>query len=199
MSRYTLRAIELTDYASHEMLLVTASFDPKASADIRQRAIDYLARKHGMDLANTKSLRYDPTFTRKDGMNTKGDIQIGPSAFKQDKAWLANVVFHESVHSDQFHYYDQNGMDFSKHSVNDEPVRVMIALDEFEGFYWTWRNAKPLGLSDAQTAELHREVQFWKIEIDDEETVGHAVRARFDAARLALIARLAKKKPAGVR
>lgn len=190
MAQYHLRPIELHEYGRHEMLIATASFDTAASIDVRQRTIEFLARKHGMNLANTKSLRYDPTFTRRDGVNTLGDIRIGPSAFRQDRAWLANVVFHESIHSDQFAFYDRQGMVFSNYKPDDEPVRVMIALDEFEGFYWSWRNAAPLGLSDGQTAELFRELQLWKIEIDHPKTVEFALRGQFDQARLALIAQL---------
>lgn len=137
MADYQLRPIGLHEYGRHEMLIATAAFDAAASLDVRQRTIEFLARAHGMKLDATKSLRYDPAFTRRDGENVKGDIRIGPTAFRQDLPWLACVVFHETVHSDQFVFYDQNGMVFANHPPKAEPVRVLIALDEFEGFFWT--------------------------------------------------------------
>src|SRR5689334_12325323 len=98
MAKYQLRPLGLHEFGHHEMLVATASFEPAAPLDVRQRTIEYVTRLHGMSLTSTKSLRYDPAFTRRDGENVKGDIRIGPTAFKQDLSWLANVVFHETVH-----------------------------------------------------------------------------------------------------
>lgn len=196
MGKYELRPIGLAAYARHEMLMVIASFDAKAQTHQRQRTIEYLARQHGMDLATTKSLTYDPTFTRRDGVNTKGDIRIGPTAFRQDSCWLANVIFHEIVHSDQFYFYEQHGLNLGHHQADSEPMRVLVALDEFEGFYRSLQNSRVFALDARQIAELEREVQLWQIEIDDAETLSFIRNDQFDAARKALIKRLPKKKAA---
>jgi hypothetical protein len=143
-----------------------------------------------MNTATTKSLRYDAAFTRRDGTNKKGAIRIGPKAFSQNSSWLAAVTFHEIVHSDQFDFYEKQGVDFSTLNERDEPVRVMIALDEYEGFFWPWRNRGVLGLSDEQIASFARDIRLFQIEIDDEPTVAKARSAKFNEARLALIQRL---------
>lgn len=192
MSHYHLRPIGVRGFASHEMLLVIHSIDAKAQPHVRQRVIEYLARQHGMNLTTTKSLRYDPTFTKREGINVKGDIRIGPLAFKQDRSWLANVIFHEVIHSDQFHFYRQHGVVFGHREASSEPERVMVALDEFEGFYWPWRNSRALGLDQTRKASLEREVTLWQIEIDDPQIVALARKGQFQDARLALVERLHK-------
>ena len=192
MSDYLLRPMGVRGFANHEMLLVIRSFEAKARPPERQRSIDYLVRQHGIDLTTTKSLRYDPTFMKRAGINVKGDIRIGPMAFKQDHSWLANVVFHEVIHSDQFHFYGKHGVVFGNHQASSEPERVMVALDEYEGFYWPWRNSRALGLDATQQASLERELRLWRIEIDDRETVAFIAKGRFKEARLALVERLGK-------
>jgi hypothetical protein len=172
------------------MLQVIRSFDQGSQASERQRTIDYLVRQHGMNLTTTKSLRYDPTFMKRDGTNTLGDIRIGPLAFRQDRSWLANVVFHEIVHSDQFDCYHRHGVVFGNHPPNSEPLRVIVALDEYEGFYRSWQNRRAFNLSTKQSAELQREIRLWRIEIDDEETVSLTDAGKFTEARLALIKQL---------
>jgi hypothetical protein len=195
VARYQLQPVP-ADAAKQDLARVKAAFAAKASDEDRQFAIDFLVKSHGMNLANTKSLKYDPKFTRRDGENHNGVIRIGPKAFEQDGPQLAGVVFHEIVHSDQFKFYAQNGVDFSKLNKRDEPVRVLIALDEYEGFYWPWRNRGVLGLSEAQVAEFARELHLWQIEIDDAPTVAKAREARFNEARRPLMAKLAAaKKP----
>ena len=193
MAHYHIRPLELRAFASHESLLMIASFDAKAEASSRQRTIDYLVRQHGINLATTKSLRYDSTLLTKAGVNLKGDIRIGPMAFAQGHCWLANVVFHEAIHSDQFHFYAQHKIELRNYPADSEPVRVQIALDEFEGFFWVWRNGRSLGLSAAQMAEMEREVRLWQIEIDDAETLQFVRTANFNDARLALFKRLGTK------
>ena len=186
MARYQLQPIAPAE-SKQDLAKAQRAFAAKADAEARQFAIDFVVRAHGMNLATTKSLRYDPEFTRRDGVNKKGAIRIGPSAFAQNSPQLAAVTFHEIVHSDQFHFYEQNGIDFSTLNEKDEPVRVLIALDEYEGFYWPWRNRGVLGLSESQVAEFARELRLWQIEIDDEPTVVKARSARFNEARLPLI------------
>lgn len=192
MGYYSLRPLGVREYGSYHMLQVISSFNDKAEPAARQRTIEYLARQHGMNLTTTKSLRYDPTFHRRAGVNVKGDIRIGPSAFSEDSSWLANVIFHEVIHSDQFDFYAQHGVVFRNQEASSEPERVMVALDEFEGFYWPWRNSGVLALSDTQKAALEREVRLWQIEIDDAETIAFTQKGQFDDARLALMERLHK-------
>lgn len=189
MSAYHLRPIGIRGYASHEMLLVLRSFETTAIPNERQRTIEYLVRQHGINLTTTKSLRYDPTFTKRAGVNVKGDIRIGPLAFRQDRSWLANVIFHEVIHSDQFHFYARHGVVFGDREASSEAERVMVALDEYEGFYWPWRNSRALGLDETQRLSLEREVTLWQIEIDDPRTVAFARKGQFQAARLALVER----------
>lgn len=190
MGQFSLRPISLGDFGRHAMLVVTAAFVDGATSDTRQSAIKHLANLHGMNLANTKSMRYDQTLA-KDGTNLDGDIRIGPGAFKQDYHWLAAVVFHETVHSEQFAFYAQNGVTFAAgQPPRSEPERIMIALDECEGFYWPWRNAKTLDLSQDQQNSLRREVQLWLIEIGDQTTADFVNKGQFDDARLALIKRM---------
>jgi hypothetical protein len=189
MSITLLRTPDARNYASAEMLQLISTFEGNADATARQKAIDYLVKIHGMSLATTKSLRYEAGFTAKDGRNVKGDIKIGPLAFAQDSSWLANVVFHETVHSDQFSTYDKQGVG-SINPQNSQPERILVALDEYEAFYSSWFNRRPLGLDKDQTSSLERELGLWLIEIDDKTTVELARRAQFDAARTALIGKI---------
>jgi hypothetical protein len=99
------------------------------------------------------------------------------------------VVFHEVVHSDQFEFYAKNGVQFASQAASSETERVMVALDECEGFYWPWRNSSALDLDADQQSALRREVQLWLIEIDDKDTVELARKGHFEQARLALIKR----------
>jgi hypothetical protein len=190
MSQYTVRPMELTAYAKHESLLMIASFDAKADVAARQRTIDYLVGIHGIVLTNTKTLRYDPALLTKDGENKLGNIRIGPKAFAQDHSWLANIIFHESIHSDQFAFYAKHSIDLNNYPKDSEPVRVLIALDELEAFYWSWRNATILNVSKSQMAEMEREVRLWQINVDDAETLKLARALKYNDARLALFKRL---------
>lgn len=195
MGQYSLRPISLSEFGRHAMLTISGAFLADATPDLRDRAIRNLTTLHGIGLATTKSLRYDTTLTTKEGTNLKGNIRIGPGAFKQDYRWLANVVFHETIHSDQFEFYDQHGVVFAGPAPNSETERQLIALDECEGFYWSWRNSSALSLSADQQNSLRREVRLWMIEIGDEKTAGLAGKGEFDVARLALIDRLAGPTP----
>ncbi len=145
-----LRTPGLHNYGSGEMLQLISTFTGNTDSNARQKAIDYLVRLHGINLATTKSLRYDSSFIERDGRNVKGNIRIGPLAFAQDKSWLANVVFHETVHSDQFLFYEKQGAG-SINPQNSQPERILVALDEYEAFYWAWFNQGALGLDAQQT------------------------------------------------
>ena len=189
MGQYTLRAIQVRDFARHEMLIIMAGLVDGAQAPARQRAIDGLVKLHGIDLKTTNSLNYDATLTTKEGRNVNGDIRIGPRAFSKDSSWLANVVFHEVIHSDQFAYYAANGVTFGQRAAKSEAERIMVMLDECEGFYWPWQNSSALGLSADQQAELRREVQLYLIDIGDAPTAELARKGQFEQARSALIKR----------
>ena len=194
MGQYSLRSIKLSDFGRHEMLTILAGCMPDASPAARQLAIQNLVKFHGIDLKTTKSLRYDATLTSRDGKNVTGDIRIGPGAFKDDYRWLANVVFHEVVHSDQFAFYTRHGVQFANQAASTETERVIVALDECEGFYWPWHCSRALELSADQQSALRREVQLWLIEIDDKATVELARKGQFEQARLALIKRWAAEQ-----
>jgi hypothetical protein len=189
VARYSLRAIKPSESNRTDLQAIVGGFASGASTAARQAAIDTLAKLHGMDLKTTKSLRYDATLTSREGKNVKGDIRIGPGAFVQDYHWLANVVFHEVVHSDQFEFYAQHGVQFANQEAKSETERVIVALDECEGFFWPWHCSRALELSADQQSALRREVQLWLIEIDDKPTVDLARKGQFEQARLALIKR----------
>jgi hypothetical protein len=171
------------------MQTIVDGFASGATPAARQTTVQNLAKLHGMDLKTTKSLRYDATLTSRDGKNVNGDIRIGPGAFKQDYHWLANVVFHEVVHSDQFEFYAQHGVQFANQEAKSETERVIVSLDECEGFFWPWYCSKALELSADQQRALRREVQLWLIDIGDKDTVELARKGHFEQARLALIKR----------
>ncbi len=192
MSSYALRSIQLSEYGRHEMLTVTSSCLPNANVDVRQKAIRHLASLHGMNLQTTKSLKYDQALTSRDGINQNGNVRMGPGAYKQDHSWLAAVLFHEIVHSDQFQFYGRHGVSFGKPKYEAE--RILVALDECEGFYWPWRNSKALGLDAQQIGEFKREVQLWMVEIDDKDTLALVKAGDFQTAREALVKRLAMEK-----
>ena len=189
MSVTLLRTPGARNYGSAGMLQLISTFAGNTDSRARQKAIDYLVQIHGMNLATTKSLRYEAAFTEKDGRNVKGNIKIGPLAFAQDSSWLATVVFHETVHSDQFSTYEKQGVG-SVNPQNSQPERILVALDEYEAFYSAWFNRRSLGLDKNQTVSLECELGLWLIEIDDRATVELARKAQFDTARLALIGRI---------
>jgi hypothetical protein len=194
---YELTPLSIRHYGTHQSLQVIASFDTGADAMARQRTIDYLASMHKMDLKTTKSLMYDPKFTAEPAQNQEGHIHVGPSAFEQDAGWLAAVIFHEVVHSDQFHFYAGLGFKFSLQRPRPDVERMLVALDEYEGFYWAWRNSAALSLNKNQTLELDREVKLWRVDIGDEDdkAMQKMIDAqKFNDARFAVI----KKQRAAV-
>ena len=162
-----------------------AAFGASADANVRQITIDYVITAHALTRNHTKSLLYDPKLTLP-GRNIRGDIRIGPQAFAQDQAWLAGIVFHETVHSPQYAYYASKGVT-QIDPTRSEAERLMIALDEYEAYWWSLRRSTELGLSQTQQAEIRRRAQFALIDLDDATASGLAQQQRFDAARDVLV------------
>ncbi len=183
------RAVSVNHYGTAAMLQLISTVNGNTDVGARQKAIEFVALIHGIDLANTKSLRYQPSFAARDGRNVNRDIIIGPSAFVQDSAWLATVVYHEVVHSDQFLEYDKQGVG-SIDPKNSGPERVLVSLDEYEAWFSTLFNRTALGLNQTQIASVQRELALWMIDIGDESTKQLAQRKQFEAARTALIAQV---------
>jgi hypothetical protein len=185
------------DFASHKSLLRVAAFGKGANVSARQTAIDYVVEAHAFSKNHTKSLVYAATLDLP-GRNIRGDIRIGPLAFEQDQAWLAGVVFHELVHSPQYAYYAGKGVT-QIDPTRSETERLMIALDEYEAYWWSLKRRVELGLSQAQQSEIRRRMQFALIDLDDTKVSDPAQKQQFDAARDELIRRhQAKPAHAGV-
>ena len=184
------------DFASHQSLQRVAAFVKGADAAARQTAIDYVATAHAFNKDHTKSLLYAASLNQP-GRNIGGNIQIGPPAFEQDLAWLAGVVFHELVHSPQYAYYASKGV--TQIDPNrSETERLMIALDEYEAYWWSLKRSVELALSQSQQSEIRRRAQFALIDLDDPDAQSLARSQRFDAARDELI-RQYNAKPASTR
>jgi hypothetical protein len=182
------------DYARHESLQRVAAFVKGADATVRQVAIDYVVSAHALSQDHTRSLLYAANLNRP-GRNVAGNIRIGPLAFEQDLAWLAGVVFHELVHSPQYAYYAAKGV--TQIDPNrSETERLMIALDEYEAYWWSLKRSVELALSPEQQAEIRRRAQFSLIDLDEPKVNRLAQSQQFDAARDELIRRHASR-PAG--
>ena len=191
-------AFDAREFATHEGLQRIAAFrkGPGATAANREAAIAYVVKAHALNTTHTKSLSYDPTLDLP-GRNIRGDIRIGPLAFDQDLSWLAGVVFHELVHSPQYAYYASKGVT-QINPNRSEIERLMIALDEYEAYWWSLQRRAELSLSEPQQAEIRRRAQHALIDLDDPTASGLARNQRFDAARDALI-RQYNAKPGGTR
>ncbi len=113
---------------------------------------------------------------------------IGPQAFEQDMAWLAGIVFHELVHSPQYAYYAERGVP-QVNPKRSETERLMIALDEYEAYWWSLKRSVELALSSAQQNEIRRRAQYAFIDLDDSTIGSLAQKQQFDAARDELIRR----------
>jgi hypothetical protein len=173
------------DYATHESLQRVAAFAKGADATVRQIAIDYVVTAHALGKDHTNSLLYASSL-KLPGRNVRGDIQIGPAAFEQDLPWLAGIVFHELVHSPQYAYYAKRGVS-QIDPKRSEPERLMIALDEYEAYWWTLRRSGELALSQEQQAEIRRRAQHALIDLDDPTASSLAKKQQFDSARDELI------------
>lgn len=184
---YTVRQIPFDprDYASHQSLQRMAAFVKGADASARQIAIDYVVTAHALSMNHTKSLVYAANLNQP-GRNVAGNIQIGPVAFEQDLAWLAGVVFHELVHSPQYAYYASKGVT-QIDPTRSEPERLMIALDEYEAYWWSLKRSAELSLSAQQQNEIRRRAQFALIDLDEPKANRLAQSQQFDAARDELI------------
>ena len=184
--------IRLTFYGRHESLIVIASLEEKASDDIRQKAIDILVKEHVIDLSTTKSLLYDKNFA-KEGQNRDGYIRIGPKAYSRSTSWLANIIFHETAHSDQFAFYSSMGIDLTAlkaNQNNSEPLRLLYTLDEVECWFISWTNRVSLGMSPQEITDIEREYQLFSLDLDDPAISQLASKQRFSEARMILISRL---------
>ena len=174
------------DFASYESLHRIAAFSKGADAANRQAVIDYVVTAQGFSKDHTtKSLVYAEKLDQP-GRNIRGNIQIGPLAFAQDLAWLAGVVFHELVHSPQYAYYTSKGVTLID-PKRSETERRMIALDEYEAYWWTLKRKVELALAQPQESEIRRRSEYALIELDDDGAKGLARGQRFDEARDALI------------
>jgi hypothetical protein len=167
------------DFASYKSLQRVAAFAQGANAGARQTAIEYVVTAHAFSKSHTKSLDYSAGLNQP-GRNVAGVIEIGPAAFQQDQAWLAGVVFHELVHSPQHAYYSSKGITKIDPTRSDTE-RLMIALDEYEAYWWSLQRSVELGLSATQQSEIRRRAQFALIDLDDSKVQGLARSGRFDA------------------
>jgi hypothetical protein len=195
---YPVRRIPFNprDFATHESLQRVAAFAKGAGEKVRQAAIDYVVTAHGFNKDHTKSLLYASGLNLP-GRNVRGDVRIGPLAFEQDIAWLAGVVFHELVHSPQYAYYASKGVT-QIDPTRSEAERLMIALDEYEAYWWSLKRSAELALSKEQQAEIRRRAQFAFIDLDHPKAQPLAQGQRFDEARDELIKQFSAK-PAGAR
>lgn len=195
MAKYSLNPIGFAEWGSYRMLIVIkGTTDLGTQPADRKQAIDALISLHGIDLKTTQSLDYDPAL-RQPGFNEYGKVRIGPSAFAQDYHWLAAIVFHEVIHSDQFDFYSSNGLDLSTLPRTAQPGierTMMKALDEYEAYLWVSRNSSALGLTDGQKSDIKSRLFHAKVDIYDEKTAAFASKGEFDAARLDLIKRYGK-------
>jgi hypothetical protein len=173
------------DFATHQSLQRIAAFTQGADAAARQTAIDYVVTAHAFSTDKTKSLAYDANLNQP-GRNIAGDIRIGPPAFEQDLPWLAGVVFHELVHSPQHAYYASKGV-AQIDPKRSETERRMIALDEYEAYWWTLSRSAELALSREQQHDIRRRANFALIDLDNDKAKSLAQSQRFDAARDELI------------
>ena len=173
------------DYATHQSLQRVAAFVKDAGAGVRQTAIDYVVTAHAFSKDHTNSLFYAAGL-KLPGRNVRGDIQIGPSAFEQDLSWLAGIVFHELVHSPQYAYYAAQGIS-QIDATRSDTERLMIALDEYEAYWWSLQRSAELSLSKDQQAEIRRRAQFAYIDLDDSKAKTLAQSQQFDKARDELI------------
>ena len=183
------------DFSTHKSLQRIAAFTKSATAAHRQVAIEYVVTAHAFSKSHTKSLNYSATL-RLPGRNIAGVIEIGPAAFEQDQAWLAGIVFHELVHSPQYAYYAAKGVT-KIDPTRTETERLMIALDEYEAYWWSLKRSVELTLSVAQQSEIRKRARFALIDLDDTKLQSLAQSQRFDAGRDELIRRY-NPKPAGV-
>jgi hypothetical protein len=174
------------DFASYKSLQRVAAFGKGADATTRQAAIDYVVTAHAFNNdQTTNSLLYEASLDQP-GRNIAGDIRIGPPAFEQDQAWLAGVVFHELVHSPQYAYYSARGVT-GINPNRSETERRMIALDEYEAYWWTLKRSSALTLSQVQQSDIRRRANSALIDLDEANAQGLAQSQRFDSARDELI------------
>lgn len=190
MPQHTLKDITLADYASHHTLIILRALERSAAAGTRNSAVTSITVVHGINLNNVQSLSYDPQLTDAGKTTYDRQVSIGPLAFAQDRAWLANIVLHEAIHADQFSDYARHGLLERIKTANKDLQRQIVALDEFEAYFFSWRHRKTLRLSDKQVHTLRHRMRIYAVDIDDDELNALAYRGRFAEARRRLVSRL---------
>jgi len=154
------------DYATYRSLRRITAFNKGADPAVRQEVIDYVVTAQAFSKDSSKTLVYAAGL-KQPGRNVAGDIQIGPPAFEQDLPWLAGVVFHELVHSPQYAYYASKGVT-QIDPTKSETERRMVALDEYEAYWWSLKRSVELALSSTEQSEIRRRAAFAFIDLDDE-------------------------------
>lgn len=187
MAQHDLKPFELTDWGRHHSLIITASLQPPEKSSIRQQAVESVAIVHKINLSNVISLTYDTLLKDRGETNAKREVRVGPSAFSQNVAWLANVVLHEAIHADQFRYYSDKNASEKIRKAKRILQKQIVALDEFEAYYFCWRHEKTLNLSENQTLYLLKQIRLAAVDIDDANLNGLAKKGKFAEARKLLL------------
>jgi hypothetical protein len=177
---------------SNEGHLVAASLQSDASAAVRQRAIDALARTHGMPMDDAAGLAYDPNFDDR-GITEDTKVRIGPKAFTGSAGWLACIVFHELLHCSQFRYYARHGLSLTLAKTepkNTEPLRLLYAVDELECWKISELSLPVLALGDKHKIEFDHLLGLSEIEVDEAPIKALVEQSQFARARRTLMSRL---------
>lgn len=186
---YSVKAIDAADHSSLDMQKVKRALGKSAGATARKEGIDAIISLHNISRKTTNSVDYDATMTN-EGINIEGDIRIGPEAFVEDRPWLAQIVFHEIVHSDQWKYYAERGLKLIVTPPVAEPARILKGLDEHECHGWVVTKRVPLGLSEKQVRSVQTRRQIAGVEFeDDREIKGLVDTGKYAEARRVLVDR----------
>ena len=185
-SKQHIQAPDITFFASKDSLIVIAALLKGASADRREEAIHIVATVYKIDLCNTTALLYDKNLTNKGITSINRSIRIGSTAFEQDITWLANIILHETIHADQFKYYQELGILTGK-VLNNRQIK---GLDEFEAYYINWRYRKELSLTNEQIHFLTYRMRLYAIDISDNEVLSLAKKGKMNKARTLLLSKI---------
>jgi hypothetical protein len=113
-----------------------------------QMALDKAAQYYGIDMANVKSLKYDPTYKKADAYTDKdGTIRVGPSVFKYPDAGAArtaSTVIHEVTHANQIKHHGSPAD--RTESATDRAGQEWSAY-EYMAYRAEFKNADAIGLS----------------------------------------------------
>jgi len=188
-SKQRIQARDITFFASKDSLIVAAALLKNADTDRRQKAINIVTEAYKIDLCNTTELLYDKDLMDAGSTSVNRSIKIGSTAFDQDTAWLTNIILHETIHANQFKYYQDLGLLTGK-TLNNRQVK---ALDEFEAYYIGWYYKKELGLKEKQIRFLKHRMRLNEIDISDNKIVRLAKKGQMNKARILLLSKLAKQ------